>query len=698
MATALTTWMTGDACSGKTTGLVEAFRHWLQQEISLQEKFTSSVIILAANHTTRHQLARHLTASVGGEYPIVIKTPLGFIEDEVNLFAPLWWEKLNLPPQFTLRLRSETEQALAMENWHSHWPVESIPNRRTEARLVRTTLDILQLAAASGTPFAEIPAVLISKLSAEEKAAFGNEEIFPIMGALIMQWRDWCLQRGFLTYGLIYYLYGQVLLPNATYQEQLKRRYQGIFADDVDDYPAIAQDLARLLLQENATGVFTFNPNGKVRLGLSADPDTWETLADQCHQVSLSSSLSPSPVPTPTETIPTILQMIDDPSSLELLPDCIRNLQTSSRAQLLRETAETLIQTIKKDKIAPADIAIIAPGLDEIARYTLMRIFRDHGYSVYPLNEQRPLVSSSLVRALLTLTCLVYPDLGRLIEANAVAEMLVVLTEHSSHKIDPVRAGLITDHCYQADPSSPRLLDIKTFSRWDRIGYEAHSAYQEVCHWIEQQKADIATPPDLVHFLNQGIQKFLWKGNNLSVADLSSLRELTETTQHYWEVQSRKQEQEHNAVLLVDQIADFIQLLKQGTITANPTPMTSFNPALTSGITLSNIFQYRSQRVSHRLQVWLDVGSPLWLKQGAANLLGASAFLRGENQDMEAETHLKRIVTDLLNRATEKVYLCHSDLAVNGTEQTGILLTLVQASTAIKKEAELSVKQLGSSS
>ncbi|MEL6382905.1 MAG: hypothetical protein AAFQ89_10605, partial [Cyanobacteria bacterium J06626_18] len=41
------------------------------------------------------------------------------------------------------------------------------------------------------------------------------------------------------------------------------------------------------------------------------------------------------------------------------------------------------------------------------------------------------------------------------------------------------------------------------------------------------------------------------------------------------------------------------------------------------------------------------------------------------------EARLERILPDLLGRATERVILCHSDLAVNGQEQTGPLLTLV---------------------
>jgi hypothetical protein len=107
-----------------------------------------------------------------------------------------------------------------------------------------------------------------------------------------------------------------------------------------------------------------------------------------------------------------------------------------------------------------------------------------------------------------------------------------------------------------------------------------------------------------------------------------------------------------------------------------------------SAITISNIFQYRSLRSSHRWQFWLDVSSSFWEQGGAATLFAAPLFLKQWNgrtwmpEDDYAmnKQRLQRIIRDLLGRATEKVFLCHSDLAVNGTEQMGALFPLVQAS------------------
>jgi hypothetical protein len=103
-------------------------------------------------------------------------------------------------------------------------------------------------------------------------------------------------------------------------------------------------------------------------------------------------------------------------------------------------------------------------------------------------------------------------------------------------------------------------------------------------------------------------------------------------------------------------------------------------------VTLGNIFQYRSLRSSHRWHFWLDCSSPLWEQGGSATLFAAPIFGRenkyfpwtAERELEENQARLQRILRDLLARVNEKVILCHSDLAVSGTEQIGALLSLVQ--------------------
>jgi hypothetical protein len=697
-------WIAGATLTGKTTRLVEEFNKWIDRKIvssnKKSDRLASNALIFAANDDNKRNLSDRLSSAIGGRYPVNCKTTLGFISDEVRLFWPLLCDRLNIKVQFPLRLRPETEQELATNLWRPYLEIENLGQIDSEYRLIRRSLDLLQLAGASGVRVEDIPAILEQGLPTNDDLAsqllnsFSSKEdlkTWKRMGELLLEWRKTCLEKSLISYGLIYELYWLYLLPHPVYQKQLLRRYQVIFADDVDDYPAIARDLFTFLLNEDVLGVFTYNPDGSIRVGLNADPDYLVGLADRCRVEKLDRSKQLS---LALELTDITTQLISDPLLATRLPDSIQSIQTISRADLLRTTAEVAMDAINRKEIKPEEIAIIAPGLDEIARYALIEIFSANNIPITPLNEQRPLISSSLVRALLTLLALIYPGLGRLVDRDAISEMLVVLSCKPKEgklvpNIDPVRAGLLADYCYQVDVENPHLLPVESFVRWDRLGYKTTNAYVEIIAWLEKAKHWLEEErfPNPVFFLDRAIKQLLNNGNYLSFDRLSALRELIETAQHYWEVDRRLRLYE-SASLTPSAIVDrFIQLLRRGTITANPRPVRLLGKK-EGAITLANIFQYRSLRSCHRWQFWLDAGSPLWDKGGAATLFAAPLFLKKwsgrawlpEQEEEDDRRRLERILRDLLGRTSERVYLCYSDLGVNGTEQMGPLLTLIHAS------------------
>ena len=682
-------WITGTSRTGKTSRLVTEFCGWVRKQlvrpkIQIPPNLASAILVFAANNHNRRELSDRLVLAVEGTYPVVCKTPVGFITDEVMLFFPLIFEELNLKAQFPLRLRPETEQELATQLWRNESDWQDLCELDNEYRLVRQTLDLMQLASASGVPTEHISSMLQQGLLSIDTGQ-DRSHLWQRMGELLLSWRSWCLDRGLLTYGLIYELYWRYLLPNQQYRQHLDNRYQAIFADDVDDYPAIARDLFEVMLDRGASAVFTYNPDGKIRLGLNADPDYLAGLSDRCQQ----EKLTPTAHNLAIEFADTAVDLVTEESYLVNAPDAIQSLQTISRAELLRQTAEIIIQAVQQQQIQPSEIAIIAPGLDEIARYSLIEILAAKNISVKPLNEQRPIISSPLVRSLLTLLCLVYTDLGRSIERDGIAEMLTVFSQQdyrSVPQIDPVRAGLIADYCYHVDPERPYLSSVETFPRWDRLGHQATNAYQKIVDWIEQskirqQQQSFFTPTIL---LSEAIAYFL--GDSSLTSDrLAVLRELMETAQHFWEVDRRLRQSEPSFQTQAATIAQFIQLLRRGTITANPRPMRQFIPE--KAVTLATVFQYRSLRSAHRWQFWLDASSPLWSQGGAATLFAAPLFLKGwtgrawmpEDEYQMDKERLSRILRDILARAQVKIFLCHSDLGVNGTEQAGALLPLVHA-------------------
>jgi hypothetical protein len=788
-------WIVGTSRSGKTARLVEQFCNWVQPEKQYVESFYTKkpgrkkgvhipesldikqtepgVLVLAANDDNRRELGDIIVTSTLGKYPVRAKTPLGFFQDEVILFWPLLINSLNLKAQFPVRLRPETEQELATKLWREQLDEEVLRIAGVnESRLVRRILDLLQLAAYSGIPCEDIAQILARGLG-ENTTTLEPE----FLASLLLDWRNWCLERGLLTYGIITELYSQYLLSDRNYQQHLTKRYQAVLADDVDDYPSVARLLFELLLDQGAVGAFSYNPDGAVRLGLGADPNYLEGLAERCRVEILT---GPPPESLGEQLTKQMVELATEPMVLLSLPEIVHSIQTTSRAQLLRQTAKEIANAIQSQQVEPEQVAIIAPGLDAIARYTLVEILVKQNIQVESLNDQRPLISSPIIRALLTMLALVYPGLGRLVDRDGVAEMLVVLSrkqqppENSSTDainlmnrkedamnrkedtmnrkedtmnrkedamnrkedamnrkedamnrkedamnrkedamnrkedamnrvstdIDPVRAGLIADYCFVPHPDRPNLLPVSTFERWDRIGYAATTAYTEILEWLEQQRSqqELRLIPSPISLLDRAIQRFLWNGSNLPYEQLAALRELLETAQHYWEIDTRLRQIAPVETTPHTTIIEFIQLLRRGTITANPYPVRPIG-GTRKAVTLATIFQYRSSRRSHRWHFWLDAGSPLWAKGGAATLFGAPFFLRdrlgepwtAEDEKLAEEQRLRRILTDLLSRVSERVYLCHSDLAVNGQEQIGPLLPLVNACVTVISEATVNL-------
>jgi hypothetical protein len=686
-------WIEGGTRSGKTDALVSQFCQWLDDRVVLGEHpdRNAKILVLAGNDDSKRDFGDRLISKTQGKYPISAKTTIGFIQDEVLLFYPLLIQKLNLPAHFPLRLRPETEQELATKLWQP--ALERINWREiapSEYRFVRRILDLLQLAAYSCTPLTSLPHILTQGFGSGE-----NSEIYGCVESLAAEWRDWCLDRGLLTYGIMTELYWRHLLPQPEYQRHLRDRYWTVLADDIDDYPAIGRQICEFLLDSGVWGAFSYNPDGMVRLGLSADPDYLLGLKSQCEPVIYLDSIATNLFAERNSSVDEIVRSVLNPGNVPILPRSMSTIETRTRGEMLKATALQAIDLITSGKVAPGDIAIIAPGLDAISRSTITDIFAQYQMPIASLNAQLPLNSDPGVRALLTLMALTYPNLGQLTSRDEIADLLVTLSpiyppqtpiltslaQPLLWRIDPVRAGLLADYCYAPSLSQPRLLPYPNFPRWDRLGATVTKAYDRILAWVERVQQQQPSPLNL---LNEAIGYFFQQGSYLPFDRLSALRELMETAQHYWQVVERT----HSAAEYLESThqitAQFILLLRQGTVTANPYPVGQLQPQQ-QAVTLSNIFQYRASKRSHPYHFWLDVGSPLWAEGGAATLYGANLLLKANagkswtEADTQAsdEQRLERILRDLLHRVNERLYLCNSDLATNGQEQMGALLALV---------------------
>ncbi|MEM6452483.1 MAG: hypothetical protein AAF703_19475 [Cyanobacteria bacterium P01_D01_bin.105] len=703
-------WVSGATRTGKTAALIE-----FAGEVGAAQN--QPLLVFAANGDNRIALAARLRDELSDRVATFTTTPTGFIQDEVILFWPLLVQKLGLKAQFPLKLRPENEQVLATQLWQPRMASGALAvDGWREARMVRRSLDFLQLASQNCVPVSEIA----ERLSAGMSSALAPKSLWETVGEALAQWQDWCLQRGLLTYGLMSTLYWQHLLPMEKYQTQLLARFSGVLADDVDEYPAVSARTFAVFVEAERTALFTYNAQGKVRVGLGADPAAMVArLAESCEKVEFDAVSKDSLGGWGDR----FASWVEDPLAMPELPESVALIQETSRGHMLRTTAEAIANAVEGGLVKPHEIAVIGPGLDSIGRYSLIEILTSRGIATESLNDQRPLITSPMVRSLLAMLALIYSGLGRLVDRDAIAEMLVVLSQSLSGfgavgadvsaagtpwfdliAIDPVRAELIADHCFVPDIENPRLIPAEeAFPRWDRLGHQSATAYARILNWIETQKQlrqqRLTFSP--VASVDRIVQDFLWRGSHLPYDQLATLRELMETAQYFWEVEER--------LRLVGNVADvgmpdagmpdanamsdvgrFIQLIQKGTVSANPYPV---KPMVTErqGVTIATIYQYRTQRLNHRWQFWLDAGSPLW-GMSSGELFGAPIFLQNwpgrpislAETEAANEAGLGRSLRDLLGRTGERVFLCHSELALTGQEQMGPLISLIGAARSVE--------------
>lgn len=660
-------WIIGNSCCGKTTRLASLILEWVKTT-----SFPEKPLILCANRHGKKILGDTLLRLNPNLHCGKIRTVFGLMREDVMLFYPLISEALNLPSSIIpLALRPEAEQEFATELWHKSLTPELLSVFGGEYDCVRRILDFMTLAATGGVT----PENIVDRLSQSNIMMMENgKPIFELIDKLILQWRYWCLERGLLSHGIQYELYWRYLLPHAHYQRYLKDSYGAIFADDVDDYPATIKDLAEFFLNNDYGGAFTFNNTGKVRLGYNADPDYLQQLARYCQIESFSFSSIDS-LGSKIET--SIVDFLHGKSLPPQLPEEMI-IKTDLRGDLLQETAHYIIKSVQSGKIQPREVAVIAAGLDEIARYTLVSTIEQAGIKVKVLNEQRGLIAFALVRSILTILPLLYEGLGRLVTPDMVAEMLVIFSQED---IDLVRGGLLADSCFYPDLRSPTLLNVESFRRWDRLSHKSLQSYNQIRDWVNQTKTEIKKGENnLLVTLDRIIQHFVTDKMQLNASHTSILREFRETAQHFWEINQRLH---HHDVNLI--VAQFISLLRKGTITANPFPLTIIPPLQEiqdNAISIAPIYQYRVSHQHHRWQFWLDVASSYWSKN--SELFASGVFLKSWQPDsnileeIESEDErITRITKDLLGRVTEKVFLCHSNLDVNGMEQKGKLFPLI---------------------
>jgi hypothetical protein len=277
---------------------------------------------------------------------------------------------------------------------------------------------------------------------------------------------------------------------------------------------------------------------------------------------------------------------------------------------------------------------------------------------------------------LLTLAALSHPDWEIRPTKFEVATML----NYSINGLDWIRAQLLSEIVYRE-----RTATLSKFARirpeiQERITFLFGQQYELLRDWIEAYQNQPS--PDLFdHFFRRLFGEVLSQNGFTLHHNMDGARTVTSLIES---VQKFRLALEAGGQDVVNLGQEYMSMLQEGVIAAQYLEAWSIEPADSILLAPAHTFLMLNRPAS--IQFWLDVGSNGWWERLFQPLTQPYVLSRSwdrdrkwtDADDLESnQAALGRLVSGLLHRCRERVYLGLSDLGESGFEQRGPLLKAI---------------------
>jgi superfamily I DNA/RNA helicase len=673
--------ISGHMGTGKTTAGVERMRYLLEQGVPGE-----SILMLAAQRTVQEPYLDLLYSPeriAGGE---VTSTTLGggLARRVCDLFWPVAAEAAGFahpdqPPVFLSLETSQYYMAHIVRPLLDEGYFESVTMDRN--RLYSQILDNLNKAAIVGFHYTEIA----SRLDAAYFGDPAQRRIYQDAQDCAIRFREYCLQNNLLDFSLQLEIFSNTLWPQDMVQNYLTRTYRHLIYDNVEEDSPRAHDIVRAWLPELQSALLIYDEGGGYRHFLGSDPLTGHALNQLCdEQVVLDESFVMS------ETITNLA------SSLEqiILPDPsipppeatggegVRIITSRFYPELLDAVVAETKLLVEEAGIPPADIVVLSPFLSDALRFSVMNRLEAAGIPTRSHRPSRSLRDEPASQALLTLAALAHPEWNIHPPRFDVAYAFM----QSIEGLDLVRAQLLAEIVYRS-----RELRLSTFEEIDpdvqeRITFLVGNRYTTLREWLLTYREGEELPFD--HFLRRLFGEVLSQPGFGFHADFDSVRvasSLVESVRHFRQAIESTYLYQADAVHFPHLGKEYIQMLQDGVIAASY--MEGWRSQNKDAVLVAPAYTFLMMNRPATAQFWLDVGASAWHMRLAQPLTHPYVLTREwepgrvwtDADDVESgRTAMARVVSGLLHRCRERVYLCLSELGESGFEQRGDLLRAFQ--------------------
>lgn len=681
--------VSGPMGTGKTTAGVERMRYLLAQGVPGE-----SILMLAAQRSVQEpylDLLYSPARSAGGE---VTSTTLGggLARRVVDLFWPVAAEAAGFahpdqPPVFLSLETSQYYMAHIVRPLLDQGYFESVTMDRN--RMYSQILDNLNKAAIVGFPYTEIA----SRLDAAYFGDPAQRRVYADAQDCAIRFREYCLENNLLDFSLQLEIFTNVLWPMDVVRAYLTRTYRHLIYDNVEEDSPRAHDLIRTWLPEFESALLMYDEGGGYRRFLGSDPLTGYALNELCDERlrldrSFVMSESISGLASSLQQI-----LLPDPSAPEpevVGGDGVGIIAARFYPELL-DNVVAQVRALMESGVAAADTVIISPFLSDALRFSVMNRLEAAGVPTRSHRPSRTLRDEPASQALLTFAAIAHPAWDIRPPRFDVAYALM----QSIEGLDLVRAQLLAEIVYRAKDLRLSPFEEINAEVQERITFVVGNRYSMLREWILEYREREELPFD--HFLRKLFGEVLSQPGFGFHTDFDAVRvasSLVSSVQHFRQsLESTYLFQDGSRFPHLGR--EYIQMLQDGVIAASY--VEGWRSQNKDAVLVAPAHTFLMMNRPVTAQFWLDVGSSGWHQRLAQPLTHPHVLTREWEPGRvwtdvdEVETSreaMARVVSGLLHRCRERVYLCLAELGESGFEQRGDLLRAFQRVLQTSDNAE----------
>ena len=670
------TFLSGPTGCGKTTVGVERMEYLLKQGVR-----ADSILILTPQRTLQEPYLASLhgpETAPGGE--VTLATVGGLARRMVDLFWPLATEAAGFahPDQAPVFLTLETAQyymahivrPLVLDEGY----FESVTIDRN--RLYSQIIDNLNKSAVIGFPVDEIGSRLDSAWFGDP----GQRRVYADAQDCATRFRQYCLDHNLLDFSLQLDVFWNYLWPDEHVRDYLTHTYQHLIYDNLEEDVPRGHDIVHDWLPAFDSALLIYDEGGGYRRFLGADPDVGWSLRELCdEQIVLDESFA---VSDEIDFLENVLSEAISPSP-ETKPssidgdgygDALAFVQSRFYPELLDAIADETL-TLLNEGISPSEIVILAPYLSDALRFSLTNRLDAREIPWRSHRPSRSLRDEPASHALLTLASLAHPHWNLRPPKFDVAYALM----HSIEGMDLVRAQLLTEIVYRQRDFALAPFDGIKPDMQERITFSFGNRYSALRDWMQAYRESDALPLD--HFLRKLFGEVLSQPGFGFHANFDSVRVAASLIES---IKKFRMAMEPSGALS-DLGKEYIAMLQDGVIAAQY--LESWRTEEEGAVLVAPAYTFLMMNRPVAVQFWLDAGSSGWYERLAQPLTHPYVLARGwepgrlwtdTDEVQQSKESLARLMSGLLRRCKERVYLGMSELGEAGFEQRGDLLKAFQ--------------------